>query len=222
MASGCPVVPAIKSEELADPLSGPLQAALTPLLAEVESLTERIREYDSPACRAARSISSLRWLPASSRRCQSFSLSAIPPAPLVATPSRILLGEWLHPSAAASVRSSRGLALTHPARSAGTDASTANRHTPGDASFAVDPFKKADQHQTEVHARHERRTAQLLVIKLPAPALAELVEACFVQQLVQPPIERMTGSFGQLTEVPETLLPLPMLARSHRHSRILS
>ena len=33
-------------EELADLLSGPLQAAVTPLLMEVESLTERIREYD--------------------------------------------------------------------------------------------------------------------------------------------------------------------------------
>lgn len=33
-------------EELADPLSSALQAALAPLLAEVESLTERIREYE--------------------------------------------------------------------------------------------------------------------------------------------------------------------------------
>src|SRR5215467_9099733 len=33
-------------EELADSLSGPLQAALAPFLTEVESLTERIREYD--------------------------------------------------------------------------------------------------------------------------------------------------------------------------------
>src|SRR5215831_13651645 len=94
-------------------------------------------------------------------------------------------------------------------------------NSPGDASFAVDPLEEADQHQTEVHARHERRTAQLLVIKLPAAALAELVESGLVQQLVQPLIERMTRSFRQLTAIPEALLPLSMPARSHRHSRIL-
>src|SRR6266487_1228291 len=95
------------------------------------------------------------------------------------------------------------------------------RHAPGDASFAVDPLKKTDQHQTEVHAWHERRTAQFFVIKLAAAALTELVEASFVQHLIQPLIERMPRSFGQLTAIPETFLSLPLLARSHRHSRIL-
>jgi hypothetical protein len=82
-------------------------------------------------------------------------------------------------------------------------------------------LSKTGQHQTEVHARHERRTAQLLVIKPPTAALAELVEGGLVQQLVQPPIKRMTWTFGQLTAIPEILLPLPMPACSHRQSRIL-
>src|ERR1700730_7037036 len=94
-------------------------------------------------------------------------------------------------------------------------------HTTSDTSFAVDPLEEADQHQTEVHARHERRTAQLLVIELAAAALAELIEAGLVQHLVQPLIERVTRSFGQFAAIPEALLPLPMPARSHRHSRIL-
>ena len=33
-------------EELSDPLSAPLQAALAPLLSEIESITERIQDYD--------------------------------------------------------------------------------------------------------------------------------------------------------------------------------
>src|SRR4029078_6103172 len=89
-------------------------------------------------------------------------------------------------------RSLHGPASVHPVLAEESAKAQRIRHTPSDASFAVDPLEEADQHQTEVHARHERRTAQLLVIELAAAALAEVIEAGLVQHLVQPLIERLT------------------------------
>src|ERR1700704_1923761 len=71
------------------------------------------------------------------------------------------------------------------------------RHTPSDTSFAVDPLEEADQHQTEVHARHQRRTAQLLVIELAAAALAELIEAGLVgHATIARPVRVYTAGVG--------------------------
>ncbi len=95
-------------------------------------------------------------------------------------------------------------------------------HPPGDASLAVDPLEEADQHQPEVHPRRQRRSAQPLVVELPAPTLAESIKIGFLQQLVQPPVERVSGRLGQLCPIPQRLLSLTMLARSHGHGPIVS
>ena len=63
---------------------------------------------------------------------------------------------------------------------------------------------------------------QPLVVELPAPTLAEPIKIGFLQQLVQPPVERVSGRLGQLCPIPQRLLSLTMLARSHGHGPIVS
>ena len=84
--------------------------------------------------------------------------------------------------------------------------------------LAVEAFEESDHHQPEIGPRSQRRTAQLLVIELPAAAFAEAVETLLIEHPVQPLIKRMARRFRQLTLIPQRFLPLALLACSHRHS----
>src|ERR1019366_7218193 len=79
-----------------------------------------------------------------------------------------------------------------------------------------------DQQRPEIDARRQRRTPVLGCIELRAPALDKLVEPLRFYQFIQTLIERMPRSGCQLrVRDPQTFLLLPLLARAHRHARIL-
>src|SRR5208337_2311178 len=90
------------------------------------------------------------------------------------------------------------------------------------AALRIDAFEIPDQQRAEINPRHQRRPPVLGGIELRTPRLDKLVEALGFQQLVQPLIKRMPRSRRQLrVRNPQTLLPLPTLARAHRHAPIL-
>ena len=91
-------------------------------------------------------------------------------------------------------------------------------HPPGDASLAVDPLEEADQHQPEVHPRRQRRSAQLLVVEPLAPTLAEPIEVGFLQNPIQPLVERVPRRLGQFGPIPQRLLSLAVLPCTHSHA----
>ena len=84
-------------------------------------------------------------------------------------------------------------------------------YPPGDPPLAVDPLEKPDQHQPEVHPRHQRRPPQLLVVEPLAPTLAEPIEVGFFQYPIQPLVERVPRCLGQFGPIPQRLLSLTLL-----------
>ena len=54
---------------------------------------------------------------------------------------------------------------------------------PGDAAFAIESLEKANHHDPEVEARHQRRSSQLRVIELGAVGLAKEIEARLAENL---------------------------------------
>lgn len=93
--------------------------------------------------------------------------------------------------------------------------------TPRNAALALQSFKEPDHHDAKVQPRRQGRTSQFGVVKARATLLAVAVKVGFVQSLIQTGVKRMSGSRGQLSSVPQRLLPLPALPRAHRHKPIL-
>ena len=90
---------------------------------------------------------------------------------------------------------------------------------PGKASFAVDPFEKADHHQPEILTRSQRWPPQLLVIELTATLFTETVEALPLQHFVQTFVERVSWCFWQFVSVPKRLLPFALFPCTHGHTQ---
>src|SRR5208337_1312784 len=96
------------------------------------------------------------------------------------------------------------------------------RQPPGNPALRPDALEIPDQQRPKVNPRRQRRTPVLGRIELRAPALDKLVEALGLQQLIQTLIKRMPRRRRQLLLCdPQPLLLLPLLARAHRHARIL-
>src|ERR1019366_5019205 len=96
------------------------------------------------------------------------------------------------------------------------------RQPPGNPALRPDALEVPDQQRPEIDARRQRRTPALGCIELRAPALDKLVEPLRFYQFIQTLIERMPRSGCQLrVRDPQTFLLLPLLARAHRHARIL-
>ena len=94
--------------------------------------------------------------------------------------------------------------------------------SPGDATFGIHALEVADQQQTEIRARRQRRTSILVCVELGAFGFGEFIELLLIQQFVQARVKRMprpSRQFGMRD--PQLLLPLPVFARAHRHTNIL-
>src|SRR6266700_1935143 len=74
----------------------------------------------------------------------------------------------------------------------------------------------------EIDPRRQARTTHLLGVKPGTQLLYKRVESCPVKNLVQTNIERVTGAHSHIRiRHPQILLPLSILACSHRHDLIL-
>jgi hypothetical protein len=93
------------------------------------------------------------------------------------------------------------------------------RRPPRDPALTVDPLEIADQQQSEVPPRHERRSPHRLRIEALTLAFDEFVELALFQQLVEPLVEWMPRRPRQLRmRDPEIRLVSPLLrSPSHRH-----
>src|SRR5215472_7859176 len=89
--------------------------------------------------------------------------------------------------------------------------------TPRNAALAIESFEEPDHHDAKVQSRRQGRTSQFGVVKARATLLAVAVKAGLVKSFIQTGVKRMSGSSGQLSSIPQRLLPLPALARTHRH-----
>jgi hypothetical protein len=93
---------------------------------------------------------------------------------------------------------------------------------PGDAALRLNALEIPDHPRTEIDARRQPRTAQLIGIEPGALLLNESVEALAIERLVQTNIEGMARTNSHIpVRHPQILLPLPTLARAHRHNSIL-
>src|ERR1035438_7883592 len=96
------------------------------------------------------------------------------------------------------------------------------RQLPGNPAFAVDALKVAQQQRPEVDPRGQRRPTILSRIELRTPSLHKLIELLRLQQFIEPLIERMSWRRRQLRmSNPNVFLLFSLLARPHRHRRIL-
>src|SRR5438270_7643082 len=87
---------------------------------------------------------------------------------------------------------------------------------PGDAPFAVEPFEESDHHDAEVLARRQGRTSELVVVEAGALSFTKGIEPGRVEHVVETFVERVAGSCGEFTAVPEVFLSLSLLAGAHR------
>src|SRR5208283_4694778 len=96
------------------------------------------------------------------------------------------------------------------------------RQLPGNPALTVDALKVSQQQRPEVDPRGQRRSTILSRIELRTPSLHKLIELLRLQQFIEPLIERMSWRRGQLRmSNPNVFLLFPLLARPHRHTRIL-
>src|SRR5450755_777888 len=96
------------------------------------------------------------------------------------------------------------------------------RQPPGNAALRLDAFEISDQQRTKVNPRRQRGPSVLGRIELRTPLLDKLVKALGFQQLIQLLVEGMPRRGCQLgVRDPQSLLLLPLLARTHRHRAIL-
>src|ERR1039457_4520143 len=94
--------------------------------------------------------------------------------------------------------------------------------SPRDTAFRFDALEIPDHQRPEIDPGRQSRTPQLLGVKPCTQLLNEPVESLAVEDLVQTNIERVTRAHGHIRiRHPQILLPLPILARSHRHDPIL-
>jgi hypothetical protein len=89
--------------------------------------------------------------------------------------------------------------------------------TPGDATLRVNALEIPNQQQPEVDARRHARSAHRLRVEAGALGFDEIVESVLAQQLIQPPIERMTRGPRQVCRChPHGHLSIAF-AFAHRH-----
>src|SRR5258705_12002115 len=89
------------------------------------------------------------------------------------------------------------------------------RQTPRDATLAIESFEEPDHHDAKVQSRRQGRTSQFGVVKARATLLAVAGKAGLVQSFIQTVVKRMPGRRGQLSSVPQRLLPPPALFPVH-------
>jgi DNA-binding transcriptional LysR family regulator len=70
--------------------------------------------------------------------------------------------------------------------------------TPSDAALRVNAFEVPDQQQPEVDAGRQARATHRLRVEAGALAFDEIIESVLAQQLIQAPVEWMTGRRRQL------------------------
>src|ERR1700693_3631572 len=91
------------------------------------------------------------------------------------------------------------------------------RQSPGYPTLTVDALEISDQQTPKVDPRRQRRPPELRRIELRTPLFHELIELLSFQQFVELLIEGMSRSLGN----PYPFLLLSLLARPHRHGRII-
>ena len=67
---------------------------------------------------------------------------------------------------------------------------------PSDAALGVYAFEEADQLQSKVDSRRQRRPSQPVVVERPTALFAEAVEVGCIQRFVESFVERMSRCFG--------------------------
>src|ERR1700737_4679768 len=93
---------------------------------------------------------------------------------------------------------------------------------PGDAALRLDALEIPDHQRPEIDPRRQAGTAQLLGVKPGTQLLHKRVESLPVKNLVQTNVERVTWAHSHIRiRHPQILLPLSILACSHRHDLIL-
>src|SRR5436309_2669640 len=92
--------------------------------------------------------------------------------------------------------------------------------TPRHPPLTVNTFEIAHHQQPKVDARCKSRPTERLRIEPLTQAFYKLIKMAFVQQSVEPFVERMAGRTRQCRRRnPQLLLPLPLLPGPHRHTR---
>src|SRR3984957_11257912 len=96
------------------------------------------------------------------------------------------------------------------------------RQSPGYPTLTVDALEISDQQTPKVDPRRQRRPPELRRIELRTPLFHELIELLSFQQFVELLIEGMSRSRSHLRlGNPYPFLLLSLLARPHRHGRII-
>src|ERR1700733_2836729 len=96
------------------------------------------------------------------------------------------------------------------------------RQSPGYPTLTVDALEISDQQTPKVDPRRKGRPPELRRIELRTPLFHELIELLSFQQFVELLVERMSRSRGHLRlGNPYPFLLLSLLARPHRHGRII-
>src|ERR1700724_4561867 len=96
------------------------------------------------------------------------------------------------------------------------------RQSPGYPTLTVDALEISDQQTPKVDPRRKGRPPELRRIELRTPLFHELIELLSFQQFVELLVERMSRSRGHLRlGNPYPFLLLSLLARTHRHGRII-
>jgi hypothetical protein len=93
---------------------------------------------------------------------------------------------------------------------------------PRNAALRLDALEIPNHQRPEINPRRQSGTTQILGVKPGTQLLDERIESLAIEDLVQPNIERVPWAHSHIRiRHPQILLPLSILACSHRHDLIL-